>query len=116
MSDVTGIVQIKIDGSRQRIEGVPSMIMGGTESDAVLGDRYHGEQDKPVAGQMTFTLVHMADTKLKDVQAWKGVTVEYLPDTGGSYVMTNAKVVNSLELNEGKVEVVMRGDPIDENK
>ena len=115
MAKVTGIVTIKVDGDRQRIEGVPTVNMGGTESEAVIGDRYHGEQDKPVPGQISFTLVHMSDTKLKDVQAWKAVTVEYLTDTGKSYSMTNGQVVNSLELNEGKVEVVLRGDPIEES-
>jgi len=114
MAKVTGVIQIKVDGSRQRVVDTPTINFGGLEGEAVVGDAYHGEMYKVVAGLITCNLAHMSDTDIAAMQAWQSVTVEFITDTGITYVLTGAAVVNTLEVNEGKIEVQFRSGPATE--
>lgn len=113
MPKVTGIVKITVDGVLLRSNEGASIDIGGYELEAKTGHKYYGESEKLKPSEIEFTLSHMADDDIVELGATRDVGVEFECDTGQTFLVTDASVVETLKLTagSGEVAVKMRGNP-----
>jgi len=112
MAKVTGIVQVKINGTRLRVEGKPTIDVGGEEREAVIGDAVHGFRSTITPSIVTANVAHMSDTVIDDIRGFEDVTVEWISDTGPTYAQTPATLTNSVVITDGIMELTFQGAPI----
>lgn len=113
MSQVTGIVYVKVNGALLRSKEGAKLNLGGKERSPVVGHSVYGFTEKVVPATVECTLAHTADTDLVALGALTGATVQFETDTGVTFVVANAFTTKTLELKggDGEVTLEMNGDP-----
>ena len=114
MAKVTGIVEVTLDGTKQRSEIGAELDLGGKERTAAMGSRLYGFSEKIVPSHLKFTIFHMSDTDLITLKDFTG-TASFICDTGPVFPITNFTVTKPLKLKggDGKVDVEGEGDPVE---
>lgn len=108
MSQVTGIIEVSIDGTLQAaMEGV-EFDPGGKVAEAVMANgKYVGFKEKGSFSSLKCKLVDMSDTDLVAIKAFREVTVKVATDTGKSY---SAKMsTKSANQNDTEITLEMEG-------
>lgn len=108
---VTGRVFIKVNGTLQRSKPGAKFHLGGLSREVVEGDDgVHGFKESTKAPMMEFTLSHMSDTDLAEINDWTDVTATYEADSGKRYVMRNAwRDGDPVEIENGEIKVTLKG-------
>lgn len=114
-NQVTGIVQVSVNGALQRSEVGATLDFGGKERSPAVGYRVYGFYENLKPSTLHFTLFHMSSTDLVALKDLVGATASFICDSGPVFTITNAFVAKCITLKggDGKVEVEMVGDPID---
>lgn len=115
MAKVTGIVKIYLDGELIRSKSGASITFGGYEKTAQKGHKLYGFSEEFVTSEIEFTIAHMADTDVAQLNAFEG-TLIFETDTGKSYTVANATTTSPGKLTggEGDLEFTMMGEPAEE--
>lgn len=110
---VTGIVYVKVDSVLLRSKEGASLSFGGKERTAVVGHSVYGPSEKIVPSVVEFTLAHTEDDDLIALHNKKDATIEFITDTGASWLVRNAFSTTPPKLTggEGDVPFVFNGDP-----
>ena len=113
MSQVTGIVQVKVDGTLLRSKEGAKLMLGGRTRTAVSGYKLYGYSEKFEPASVEFTLAHVGGDDLVGISAKVSSTIEFITDTGDTYLIANAFCTKPAELSdgEGDVSFEFQGDP-----
>lgn len=113
MPKVTGIVKIYIDGDLLRSKEGAKLMTGGEEKTAQTGYALYGFSSKFVPSTIEFTMAHLADSQIIELNSVVDAEVKFECDSGVSFLITNATITKPTELTggEGDVAVEMQGDP-----
>jgi Phage tail tube protein len=104
MSQITGRVFISLNGARLRSKEGASLETGGVEREAVTSDAgVDGFMEKITAPKVDFKIAHTAQTRLSDIQAFKGKPLTFETDTGRVYTLTEAWCAKPPKLEKGEV-------------
>ena len=110
MAQVTGRVTIKINGETLRSKEGASIHLGGVKRTPVVTDQ--GEvhyTEKFEESAVVCTLVHLATTDIKAIQAFKDGSLLYAADSGASWVLSNAFFAEMNPLQNGEFQVTFNG-------
>lgn len=109
---VTGIVQIFVDGTMLRSKPGAKLKLGGMKRDAVVGHSVYGYTEEPVPSELDATIAHMADTNVREMSDWDNVTLRFVTDSGDEYDVSGAWTSEPCELTGGgDVSLKMMGQP-----
>jgi hypothetical protein len=113
MSQITGIVYIKVDGQLIRSEDGATIATGGKEREEVMASgELAGYREKAVPAEIECKMPHsVAAPDMVDINGWVDKTVGFETDTGITYLVTNAFLVSPTKMDGGLVEMMFRGDP-----
>ena len=113
MSQITGIVRVKVDGALLRSKEGAKLNIGGKEREAQTGHAVYGYSEMVVPSSVECTIVHDADTDLIELGNITGATLEFETDTGKTYIIKNAFVTKPPELSGGSGETPLEfnGEP-----
>lgn len=113
MSQITGIVRLKIDGELQRSKDGAKLGLGGKERTPITGHSLYGYSEKVVPATVEFVLAHTAGLDLRGISDKVESTLEFETDTGDTYLVRNAFCTNPAELEggEGNTPLKFAGDP-----
>lgn len=112
MAKVTGIVWVRVNGSLIESEKGAKIIFGGKQRTAIMGaDRVIGHQDEPMPGGIECTIPHTSNVDIDELRNYTGANIKYETDTGVSWIITNAFTTDVVEMEDGKIALVMAGDP-----
>jgi hypothetical protein len=113
MSQVTGIVMIKLGGALQRSMEGATLDLGGKEREMVVGHSVYGHKEKVVPSVCTFKTAHVGGDDLIGTAATTDGTLEFETDTGDTYIVSGAVCTKSAKLNggSGEVEWEFQGKP-----
>lgn len=118
MAQVTGIINITIDGAKMRTkENSATLDFGGESRSPITGNgRLHGFANKFMATKLEATLIHMGDTDVETINSYTDVTVQVETDTGITYQIAHAFVTEPCQLKEGEGELTLKmaGDKVTE--
>jgi len=112
---VWGQTRITVDGQLLNTEGKGSLEVGGSQASMVDGDFQAGffsEQVKP--SKVECSVLMTAGVSLVSLQSIRNATVVHECDTGQTYVVRNAVVVDAVAASEGKAKVTLQGPPAEE--
>ena len=109
---ITGIIFVKVDGALQQSLPGAKLSLGGKERTMVTGHKVYGYTEKVVPATGTFEIAHKAGLDLVALQAKVDSTLEFISDTGDTYMVRNAVCTKPTELaEEGKSPFEFSGDP-----
>jgi len=114
-----GIATIKLDGDV--LESMPgaSLDIGGFTRTPVSGDHVHGYHETPKPALLECEVKMKAETSLADLAAVVQATISFECDTGQSYVIRNAWIIDPPAVksgDNGSVSLKFAGPPADEVK
>ena len=105
MAQVTGRVFISLGGQRIRSKEGASLEIGGVECDTANSDAgVDGYTEKVVAPKVDCKINHTAQTKLKELQAFRG-RMTFETDTGRVYTLAEAWCAKPPKLEKGEVSL-----------
>jgi hypothetical protein len=107
MAKVTGIVKIYLNGSLQRSKEGAKLTTGGKERTMQVGHSVYGFSEKVVPSVLEFTLAHMSDTEVEELNDMTDATVRYETDVGLTYLCTGMSVTKPVEITSGEGDVVV---------
>lgn len=112
MANLTGVVVIKVNGTKMRSDPGATLKPGGKIGEAVNDDGgFQGVATKEVKGsEVKWTMTHGDDVDVTSLQNLRGVTLVFETDSGQSYLCANAGTVGEVELKGNKVDITMAGD------
>ncbi|KAB7624320.1 phage tail tube protein [Alkalilimnicola sp. S0819] len=105
---VTGRVFIKIDGKQLRTKKGAKLKLGGHNRNTIVGHEVHGYAEETVAPEVECTISHTSQTDLEAIAASSDVTLTFEADTGQRWVLHNAWLTDTPELNDGEGEVPLK--------
>lgn len=113
MSKVTGIVYVKVDGALQRSKDGASLSLGGKERTPIVAQGRVHYVERIVPSECEFTLAHVAGDDLIGLHDKIDPTLEFLTDTGDTYVVRDAFSTTPPKITggEGDVPFVFNGAP-----
>lgn len=117
MSQVTGIVTIKLDGREvQSKEGAKLNTGGFQRTSVVVGKKVH-YSEKVMPASIECTLAHMATTSVTWLNGITNATAIFETDTGKKYTINGAFVSEpcSLTGGEGDLTLKLEGPPAKED-
>lgn len=110
MTQVTGRAFISLNGQRIRSKEGASLDIGGVERDPVTSDAgVDGFSEKVVPPMVVCKISHTANTKLKDLQAFKNGTLLFETDSGRVYTVTDAWCAKPPKVEKGEVALEFSG-------
>lgn len=117
MSQVTGIVTVKIDGTLVRSKDGASLDFGGFERTMQTGYKVYGYTQKVAPSVLTFTLAHVGGDDLVGLAAKVDSTIEFITDTGDTYIMKSAVCTKPAKLTggDGDAEFEFQGEPAEKS-
>ena len=107
---ITGKAIIRVDGREWRTEDGASLNVGGVKRNPKAGGgKVHGYNEETVPPQLDCTLFHTREDDLTALGGLDNVTVIFETDTGDSYVLREAFVLEpaQLESKEGTAKISM---------
>lgn len=118
MSQTHSIAYIKVDGDLLRTLPGAKIKLGGKKREPVVGDSsVHGFAEKLEPSMLECEISLVPGYSLARLAAISNATVTYEADTGQTYVIRDAFVTETLELNGGeggKVALKFAGQPAEE--
>lgn len=106
MAKVTGRVSIKKDGQQLLNRSGWTFNPGGVRRNTQVGDSgVHGHSEETVAPSVSGNVSHTKALDLVELGKDEDVTILFETDTGQSYVLRNAWLVDPPELTAGDGEV-----------
>lgn len=113
MSQITGIVYVKLDGQLMRSEPGARLKLGGKQRTARVGHSVYGFSEAVVQAEVEFTMLHVGGDDLIGIQNKVDSTLEFITDTGDTYLVSGAFCVNPAEIagGEGQVPWIFHGNP-----
>lgn len=109
---ITGKATIRVDGQLWRTEDGASLDTGGVKRTAkVGGGNVYGYSEETVPPELECKVYHTKDTDVPAINAITSATVLFESDTGDSYVLREAFVLESakLESKDGTIPVKFSG-------
>lgn len=112
MAQLQGRATIKRDGVSFVTANGATLMFGGRPREAVSDDqgRIHYREGETTPGGVRCTVLVDADFRQANVNG-ADLTVEFVADTGQTYVINEAFLVTPIELSNGQVEVEYQGQP-----
>lgn len=112
MAQITGIVYVKVDGALQRSKEGAKIMLGGKERTAQVGHKVYGYAEKVVPATVEFTLAHVGGDDLIALQNKVDSNLEFITDTGDTFLVANAFSTKPAELTggEGDAAFEFQGD------
>lgn len=113
---VTGVVEIKVDGQVLLSNEAASLTFGGFTRTPIIGNRFHGFSKKPVNAEIECTISHRADTDVIALSNLENATVTFETDTGKTYLVSNAFTMDVMKLTGGQGELTfhLSGNAVEE--
>lgn len=108
MAQVTGITFVKVDGELLRTKEGAKLMMGGREATMQVGHSVYGPAFKTVPAELEFSIAHVGGDDLIGMQLKTNSTLEFITDTGDTYMMKNATCMNPTELTGGEGEATFK--------
>ncbi len=113
MSQVFGVVKVKLNGVDHRTKQGATLELGGEQKTTQFASgRRSGSSREPMQSKIVVTFEIMADTDLELLRNFEGIA-EYETDVGQVYSCPNSETIEPPKLsdNGGGVEVTIEGDP-----
>jgi len=104
----TGKALIRVNGRELRTFDEASLDPGGVKRDPVYGSgKIHGFKEETAPPQLECKIAHKADTSLTELGQIVDATVIFESDTGDTYVLRDAFVMEPAKLNakDGSVDL-----------
>lgn len=112
---VWGQTIITVDGLYLQTEGKGSIEVGGTARSGIEGDNRAGMfNEKTVPSKVECSVLMTGDVSLVALQAIDNATLVHECDTGQTYIVRNAYVVDAVSASDGKAKVTFQGPPAEE--
>lgn len=112
---LTGIVRIRVNNELLRSKPGAEIDIGGPARTTHAGSAVHGFTEELKPSKVTCTVVHDALTDLLKMRAWSNVTLEFECDTGVTYQIVGAWMLNTPTLKSGDgVALEFEGPPADQ--
>lgn len=116
MAQLTGIAFIKVDGAMLQTKPGAKLKLGGRKREMKTGHKVYGFTESVEPAELDCTFFHSAAV---DMEALRNATASVLlfeTDTGVTYQVSNACLMESLEITDGDGEVSCKfqGDPAEE--
>ncbi len=110
---VTGIIRLKINGTLRRSKADAKLMTGGVNRTPQVGHSLFGFSEEVQPAEIEATLSHMSDTDLLALNALRDATVEFITDTGVTFLITGATLTEPTTLTggDGDVDLKMSGNP-----
>lgn len=113
---LTGRVFINVKGKRLRSKEGSTLKFGGVEREGVTADTgVAGYMEKTSIPEVECTIAHGADTSLAEFQAVTAEEVQFVTDTGKSFILRDAWCGGALELSKGEVKLKFQAMSCEEN-
>lgn len=115
MAKKTGRITIKLDGAPLRSKPGATLQIGGVQREADTDDQgqvYYREMIVPA--EIGATMVHVAETDLLALRDFADGVVEYICDTGRTYVVSGAFTTELGTLENGEVSISLAGAPAEQ--
>lgn len=117
MPKYTGICRVKANGALLESKEGASIDIGGFErTPAKANGRVVGFHEKPREASVEATILHRGETDLIALRDFVDGDVEFITDTGVTYVINGAWVAEPPKLTggEGEVSVKFQGPPAEQ--
>ena len=110
---LTGIAFVKVDGELLQSKPGAKINLGGFKNTPQTGHRVYGFTQEVVAAELECTLVHSFSTPVEDLRSKTDSVVQFETDTGKTYQINGAFIMETLELTDGEGELTLKfaGDP-----
>ena len=105
MSQLTGIVFVKIDGELQRSKEGAKLTLGGKARTLQVGHSVYGHTEKIEPSKVEFVITHKGGDDLIGLQNKIDALIEFETDTGDIYICRDMVSIKSAELTGGEGEV-----------
>lgn len=116
MTMLTGRAFIDVPGfGRLSTNPGASLNIGGVNRGEVVSDQQvEGYRETLVAPEISFTINHKQGFSLKQLGELKNVNVTFQTDSGTTWVLREAWVMDPPSMSGGEVQVTMKGKSADE--
>lgn len=119
MGQQFGSATIKTNGRVLRSLAGAKIDLGGPVRETVVGsNRVHGYSQKIKQARIECEISLQAGDSLEEIRRLTGAVVTFECDTGQTYIVRDAAVIDTLTLTEGseggKIPVVIEGQPAEE--
>lgn len=116
MAQLTGIAFIKVDGVMLQTKPGAKLKLGGKKREPKIGHKVYGYTETTEQAELDCTAYHSA---AMDVEALRNATASVIlfeTDTGVTFQISNAFLLETLELTDGEGEISMKfaGDPAEQ--
>ncbi len=99
MTTLTGRAFIKVEGEQLSTMNGAKLTFGNIESTPVVTDQgVAGFTEKPTVPQIEATIPHSKAVSLTTLAAIKDQSITFETDSGKTYILSNARTQNNLEL------------------
>ena len=117
MSQLTGIAFIKIDGELVQSKPGAKIKLGGFKRTPQVGHKVYGFTEAVDPAEVELTLVHSAATPTEDFRNKTAAVIIFETDTGITYQVNNAFIMETPELTDGEGELTLKfaGDPAEDS-
>lgn len=116
MAQLTGIAFIKVDGVMLQSKPGAKLKLGGRKREPKVGHKVYGYTESTEAAELDVTIYHSAATDVEALRNATAAVVLFETDTGVTYQISNAFLMESPELTdgEGEMSLKMQGDPAEQ--
>ncbi len=112
MAQKTGRVFIKLGADPLRSKAGARLQIGGVQREMdIADDGTVFYMERIVPSQIVCTLIHVAETDLEALRAFRDGTIEFRCDTGRIYTVADAAFLSAGDLTNGEIEVTFGGAP-----
>jgi hypothetical protein len=110
---LTGIAFIRIDGELVQSKPGAKLKLGGFKREMKTGHKVYGFTEAVEPSELDLTIYHSAATPLEDMRTKTAAVILFETDTGVTYQVSNAVLMETPELSDGDGEVSLKfaGDP-----
>lgn len=113
---LTGRITITVKGQKLRSKEGSTLKYGDVEREGVAADTgVAGYTEKTSIPEVECVIAHAADISLKELQAITAAEVQFITDTGKSFILADAWCAGALELSKGEVKLKFQGMKCEEN-
>lgn len=116
MSQLTGIAFIKIDGELTQSKPGAKIKLGGYKRTPAVGHKVYGFHEAVEPAEVELSVVHSAATPVEDWRDKTAAVIIFETDTGVTYQVSNAFIMDTPELTDGEGELTLKfaGDPAEQ--
>lgn len=105
---LTGIAFVRIDGELAQSKPGAKLKLGGKKRNPQTGHRLYGFTEEYEAAEVELTIVHSAATPVEDFRAKTDAVILFETDTGVTYQVDGAFLMETPELTDGEGEMTLK--------